>query len=472
MRVRPLRILAAFLLATAACSTATTEPSDAGFDSGLPEDAGSDAGNPDSVWVIPLDGGWTYFHDVQPIVQTKCAGCHFTGGIAPFPLLSYGDVVAHLDAGFDGGPGIITSVLTGIMPPWPPSSSCNSYQYSRSLTSDEATTLLAWGMSGARAGNPADQVMGLPPGGGLSRTDLTLPMPASYTPQLNPDDYRCFVLDWPEVTATHVTGVLVRPGVPSEVHHTIVYLIPPASAAAYAALDGGDGQPGYQCFGGPGGNGLPNVLGAWVPGNSAADYPPGTGITVQPGSKIVVQMHYNTFNGVSPDLSQFDFKLDKDVRTEAALFLFFDLNWVITPSTMTIPAGQADVEHSYQKDITTYMDFLTSQALPNHVPVKIYTSLNHMHLRGSREKLAIVHADGSQTCLLDTEAWNFRWQGSYYLSSPETFQPGDELLVDCHWDNSAAHQPIEHGVQLTPTDLQWGEGTNDEMCLGAFFVTQ
>ena len=472
MRDHSMKILAASMLAMAACSTTPGDVIDSGIDSGLPADAGADAGLPDSGLPDSGAAGWTYYHDVQPIVQTKCAGCHFPGGIAPFALQSYSDVVAHLDAGFDGGPGIITSVMTGLMPPWPPSSSCNNYQYNRSLTADEATTLLAWGMSGAPAGNPADQVMGLPPGGGLSRTDLTLAMSAAYTPQLDPDDYRCFVLDWPEQAATHITGVLVRPGVPSEVHHTIVYLIPPAQAAAYAAMDGGDGQPGYQCFGGPGGNGLPNVLGAWVPGNSAADYPQGTGITVQPGSKIVVQMHYNTFNGTAPDLSQFDFKLDTTVPTEAALFLFFDLNWVISPSTMTIPAGQADVEHSYKNDVTTYLDFLTSSALPNHVPIKIYTSLNHMHLRGSTEKLSIVHADGSTTCLLDTEAWNFRWQGSYYLSQPENFVPGDQLIVDCHWNNSAANQPIEHGVKLTPTDLQWGEGTNDEMCLGAFFVTQ
>jgi hypothetical protein len=463
MRMTQLRLLVASSMVVAACASSSPEVADSGVDSGLP-----DAG--DGGQITPPDGGWTYYHDVQPIVQTKCAGCHFPGGIAPFSLLTFNDVVSHLDGGY--GSGIVNSVLTGLMPPWPPASNCNTYEYSRALTPDQSTILLAWGMSGAPEGDPADQVMGVPPGGGLSRTDLTLAMRASYTPQLAPDDYRCFVMDWPEQAPTHVTGVLVRPGVPAEVHHTIVYLIPPAQAAAYAALDGVDGQPGYQCFGGPGGAGLPNVLGAWVPGNSAADYPPGTGITVQPGSKIVVQMHYNTFNGVSPDLSHFDFKLDQSVPTEAALFLFFDLNWVFTPSSMTIPAGQADVEHSYQADVTTYLNALTGSALPNHVPIKIYTSLNHMHLRGSHEKLSIIHADGSETCLLDTESWNFRWQGSYYLVQPETFMPGDQLLVDCHWDNSAAHQPIENGVQLTPTDLTWGEGTNDEMCLGAFFVTQ
>jgi hypothetical protein len=463
-------VAAGALLAAAACSTNPVEPMDAG-DSG-PADAG-DAGLPDAG-TMPQDGGWTYYHDIQPIVQTKCAGCHFPGGIAPFSLQTPQDVYTHLDAGFDGGPGIISVVMESIMPPWPPSSTCNTYQYNRSLTADEVTELLSWGMSGAPLGDKADQVKGIPPGGGLSRTDLTLAMPAAYTPQLSPDDYRCFLLDWPETSPTHVTGVLVRPGAPAEVHHSIVFLVPPDQAATFEAIDGGVGQVGYSCFGGPGGGNLnlPGVIGAWVPGNSAADFPPGTGINVQPGSKIVLQMHYNTFNGVAPDLSQLDFKLDQTVTTEAAVFLFFDFNWVLTPSTMKIPAGQADVEHSYVADPTPLMSFLTQNALPNNKPFHVYTALNHMHLRGSNEKLEIAHADGTRECLLDTQSWNFRWQGSYYLANPVLFNPGDQLSIDCHWNNSAENQPIEFGVRVTPKDLTWGESTNDEMCLGAFFVTQ
>src|SRR6516225_11725091 len=146
-----LRMLSLLAIAAAACSS-STDIIDSGIDSGQIVDAGDDGG-------LVVDGGWTYYHDVQPIVQTKCAGCHSPGGIAPFPLLSSADVVSHLDAGYDGGPGIITSVMTGLMPPWPPSSTCNKYQYSRTLTSDETTMLLAWGMSGAPAGDPNDQVM-------------------------------------------------------------------------------------------------------------------------------------------------------------------------------------------------------------------------------------------------------------------------------------------------------------------------
>ncbi len=465
----PLTTTAASLLLLAGCSSTAFDLPDAGPDL----DSGIDLGVPDSG-ALPGDGGWTYYHDIQPIVQTKCAGCHYPGGIAPFALQSYVDVITHLDAGYDGGPGIISAVMEGLMPPWPPSSTCATYQYNRSLTADETTEILAWGMSGAPAGNKADQVTGIPPGGGLSRTDVTISMPAAYTPQLSPDDYRCFLLDWPVQNTTHITGVLVRPGTPAMVHHSIVFLVPPGDVAVYEAIDAGPGQVGYSCFGGPSGDSsapFGGVVGAWVPGNSAADYPADAGITIQPGSKIVVQMHYNTYNGVFPDLSSVDFKTDTNVQTEAAVFIYTNPEWELDPSSMLIPAGQSDVEYKFSFDVSQYLNTITSGALPNG-SFHIYTALNHMHLRGTRETLQVAHTDGTSTCLLDTESWNFRWQGSYYLNEPVLFQPGDRLAIDCHWDNSAANQPIENGVQVAPMDLQWGEDTNNEMCLGAFFVTQ
>jgi hypothetical protein len=50
------------------------------------------------------------------------------------------------------------------------------------------------------------------------------------------------------------------------------------------------------------------------------------------------------------------------------------------------------------------------------------------------------------------------------------FSPGDELRIECHWDNSPENQPIVGGQQQVPQDVGWGEGTSDEMCLGGFYV--
>jgi hypothetical protein len=49
--------------------------------------------------------------------------------------------------------------------------------------------------------------------------------------------------------------------------------------------------------------------------------------------------------------------------------------------------------------------------------------------------------------------------------------PQDTLELRCAWDNSAENQPVVDGAPLSPTDVAWGEGSTDEMCLGILYVT-
>ena len=42
------------------------------------------------------------------------------------------------------------------MPPWPPNSSCNSYDHDRSLSDDERELLLTWIDAGYPEGDPDD----------------------------------------------------------------------------------------------------------------------------------------------------------------------------------------------------------------------------------------------------------------------------------------------------------------------------
>src|SRR5579871_6101426 len=38
--------------------------------------------------------GMTWYKDVLPIAQDHCQGCHISGGIGPFPLVTYSDAQA------------------------------------------------------------------------------------------------------------------------------------------------------------------------------------------------------------------------------------------------------------------------------------------------------------------------------------------------------------------------------------------
>ena len=93
-----------------------------------------------------------------------------------------------------------------------------------------------------------------------------------------------------------------------------------------------------------------------------------------------------------------------------------------------------------------------------------------MHGLGTSGRLEIQRENGDTECLLQIDDWNFHWQGSYGLRAPVTFNRGDKLRVECHWDNTVGNQPVVGGQPRTPADVYWGEGTTDEMCLGVFYV--
>ena len=57
--------------------------------------------------------GPTYYRDVAPILDAKCASCRRLGGIAPFALTTAADAKAH-------AAGILRMTKAGLMPPWMP----------------------------------------------------------------------------------------------------------------------------------------------------------------------------------------------------------------------------------------------------------------------------------------------------------------------------------------------------------------
>jgi hypothetical protein len=413
----------------------------------------------------------TYYKDVKPITDAKCAQCHVSGGLAPFPLLTYSDVVAHQSQ-------VVAATSKGRMPPWPPNDACATYAYDRSLLPDQITTIGDWVNSGAAEGDPSQYVpFSNVSTQSLSRIDTRLTLAAPYTPQLKPDDYHCFLLDWPQSADSFVTGFGVKPGAPSIVHHALIYAIPPAEVAAYQAYETTPGA-GYTCFGGPNKSGstraagVPTLLGGWAPGVSGSDFPADTGIKVAGGSKLVVQVHYNTLNNAPvPDQTELDFKVDSTVKTPAYALPWTNPSWVRN-KTMFIAAGNPDVSYSFSFDAMTGLSFGSKGALKSTSPATVWSASLHMHLLGTHATLDVTHSDGTDECYLDILHWNFHWQGAYAFAQPKTIMPGDKLNITCHWDNSPANQPDVGLMQQSPMDVNWGEGTQDEMCLGFLYVTQ
>lgn len=387
----------------------------------------------------------TWNQDVAPIVERHCAGCHgATGGGSGVPLTSYAAAAAVQ--------GLLRDAVDERrMPPWLASDDCAAYQDDISLSESDRATLLAWVDGGAPEGEPRTapaETPVEPPS--LARVDRTLGMPEPYTPT-GTDDYRCFLLDWPETETAWVTGFDVAPGDADMVHHAIAFLIHPTDADAYRALDAADPAEGYACYGGPGGDVDTLVrtawLGGWAHGSGATNLPDGTGLEVRPGSLVVLQMHYNTAAGAGPDQSALALTIEHERQAWASLEPWTDVSWILGAG-MDIPPKTEGVTHEF-----TY-------TLEDDDHFRIHGAALHLHTLARSARMQVRHADGSTSCLLDIPRYDFDWQREYALAEPVGVEAGDTLELSCTWDN--------------PTDrtVAWGETTSDEMCLGITLLTE
>jgi hypothetical protein len=447
----------------------------------------------------------SFTRDVAPIIQQKCAGCHQTGGIAPFPLETARGISSRASV-------IAAAVQARLMPPWPPGIRSPSYvgEERRKLSARERATILAWARAGGRVDGPArrplpPEAVPVPDGESL----LQLRMPAAYRPRASKgatDDYRCFLLDPKLAGDVSVTSARIEPGQPKVVHHVILFRVSPAQVAEAKRLDGVAPGPGWTCFGG---TGLPlgdnagavqeslnnaNWISAWAPGWGGNRLPDGTGVPLPAGSQIVMQVHYNLLNGRAPD------------RSRALLTLAPASAGLVPVQTMLLPApvelacgkreqgglcsrNEALSELSRKYGSTAglvpagllYLCRGTAASpRPNPVsscdrrimtPTTIQVVAGHMHLLGASIRLELNPGTPRARVLLDIPRWDFHWQNAYTLARPVQAKAGDVVRVTCRHDVRKRVRG-EHGIPTTPRYILWGEGTTDEMCLGLLQVTR
>ena len=421
------------------------------------------------------DDSITYYGGAKEILDARCGTCHQDGSIAPFALGSYEQasslqsVIAH-------------SVEQGSMPPWMPDNNCNDYKGDLSLSDVERSQLLDWIDAGAPEGIATDSLADEHGPTGIEiRADTEVVMAEPYTPQVQPDDYRCFIMDWDQDETKYVTGFKVKPGRPEMVHHVIAFVINPSAVDDFRAMDAADEGPGYTCFGSPsvGPSSIATEsawrwLGSWTPGGSARLMPESTGISIQPGSVIVTQLHYNTLEAEpASDVTSIEVQLDDQVDKPALVMPLTRYQWIGGSEPMRIPAGSTDTVHSMSADLSqNILGYLGAPiGLTTGDSYQIHSIGIHMHLLGTHGRIWIDRADSSQQCLLDIPDWDFNWQGTYELQEPITVHSGDRFNMECQWDNSAENQLIVDGEQLPAQDIEWGDGTRDEMCLAIAYIT-
>ncbi|MDQ2713205.1 MAG: cytochrome c, partial [Acidobacteriota bacterium] len=180
----------------------------------------------------------TFTKDIAPIVYQHCAPCHHSGGIGPFPLISYEDVSKHASQ-------IVSVTASRYMPPWPPEHGYGEFAGDRSLSTAQIQELADWLKQGKISGNEAD----LPPAPQFESNwqmgppDLVLKMPQPFRmPAEGRDVFRNFIVPTGLTETKYVRGLELHLSNPRVVHHANVVL---DRTQSLRRRDGEDGRPGF-----------------------------------------------------------------------------------------------------------------------------------------------------------------------------------------------------------------------------------
>jgi tetratricopeptide (TPR) repeat protein len=375
----------------------------------------------------------TFTKDIAPIIWSHCATCHRPGAIGPFSLLTYDDVKRRATQ-------IAAVTERRVMPPWKPEAGKAEFQNERRLTAGELDLLLQWIANGAAEGDPADlpPAPTFPDGWQLGRPDLVVRMEESYIVRADgPDVFRTFVIPIPLTAPRYVRAIEFQPGNARVVHHANLGV---DRTQASRQLDRRDAEQGY------GGSMVLEArypegqLLGWTPGQAPHASPDGMQWRLDPGSDLVVQLHFQPTGKLEP--------------VQATIGLFFtDAPPTRTPvglrlgsETIDIPAGDRAHVITDRYELPVDADVLAVQP--------------HAHNLARRMEAHATLPDGSTRPLITIDDWDFRWQDVYRYARPVALPKGTTIAMRYTYDNSAdnvrnPHQP--------PVRVVWGQNTTDEM---------
>jgi AhpC/TSA family/Copper type II ascorbate-dependent monooxygenase, C-terminal domain len=395
----------------------------------VPEPAATTA--PGCALDVPLNSGvvtnsaLTYDDQISRIFQANCVECHHAGGIGPFSLETYQDVLDHAGR-------IRQQVARGTMPPWfaakLPGPTESPWANDRSLSERDQADLLAWLNSDRPQGDPADAPVArsFPDEWNIGKPDVVLQLPEPIPIKaegLMPYQNRTIQTSFPE--DRWVQAYEVMPTARGGVHHVIVSI---------------DGQ-------GTNGNatvesGATGFWAVYVPGYSYEIYPKGYARKLPAGAKLDFQIHYTPNGQATNDQLKIGLVFSKEPPR-------YEMH------ALGIPQFKLDIPPGAHRHVET-ADYHVSRDME----VTGYQA--HTHLRGIAFRYELIQTNGAQETLLDMPRYDFNWQLLYDYATPKLIPAGSTIRATAVYDNSA-----DNPANPDPSrEVKWGLQTCDEMMIG------
>lgn len=386
----------------------------------------------------PAQSDVTYHGRISRILNRHCVECHREGGVGPFALDTFRDVIAH-------APMMHTVVDRRTMPPWFAAADATTQEHAvwahdRSLAAPDREALLAWLAGGRPAGDPADapEPVTFAAGWQIGEPDaiwsFSEPVPVQATGTM---PYQNILVETGLNGDRWVQAIEVRPGSPEVVHHVIVHVVQPEDPSRPPVDQGGRGTRRSDAADERGG-----FWGEYVPGQSVLSYPAGFAKFLPRGARLNFQMHYTPVGTATTDRTSIGVVFAKEPPRHEVRVVG------IANTRIAIPPGAADHREE------------AALQLPHDATILGF--LPHMHLRGKACRYEVLRGDGSAETLLDIPRYDFNWQLLYRYVEPLPLAAGDTLTFTAWFDNSMAN-PANPDPSQT---VRWGPQTFDEMHLG------
>jgi hypothetical protein len=363
-----------------------------------------------------------YSERIAPLLVDRCVTCHREGGVGPWAMTSYESIL-----GF--APMIREVIRTKRMPPWHADPHYGNFVGQRSISNEDAKTLVHWIEAGAPRGNGPDPLATLDkswPEWTLGKPDLIVEVPAYQVPATGAVEYQYPYAANPLGHDVWIRAIEILPGDRAVVHHVLAGIDDPGNGSR-REIRGKIGE-----------------LGGYAPGKNAVPYPSDTGILLRKEARFRFQIHYTPNGKATTDVTRMGlYFYDKPPKHSLDMVLILNTSFSIPANTKLYSDS---IQQVFDRDII------------------LYSLLPHAHLRGRAAKFTAHYPDGREEILLSVPQYDFKWQPLYALNPPKLIPAGTRVVLDMTWDNSAQNPANPDPSKV----VRWGDQTWEEMNVGWF----
>jgi len=372
----------------------------------------------------------TYYNDIAPLVQAKCAGCHKPGDSGPFSLLTYEDVAKR--ASF-----IKEVVQNRYMPPWKADGHYVSFANERSLTAQEIETISKWvddkmpkgketAFKGALPDNTPSTIYGRKP-------DLILKTADTF--HITGDGlerYVVYKIPFELKDSASVEAVEFYSNNKKLIHHAnyAVHAVPDESIDLHKTLsfinlseDDRRKFDQYRPY-----QKIMTYYGGWIPGASYESYPKEFGWVMPKRGVILLTVHYAPSATDEASISGINLFFTKTPIARKVKVISFGSGGI----------GEREIDPPFFLKANEEKKFTLEVTNPNEDQSILYV-WPHMHLLGKDFKAYITNVNGDTTRLVYIPRWDFRWQEIYRFRQLVKVTKGSVIHIECTYDNTAGN---------------------------------